>query len=62
MTELQIHEEYQTVLDWRLLRLMQAGYTRKSAIKIAEADYVDLHKACQLIRSCEEKLALKILL
>ena len=50
------------VLSWRKETLERAGYDRDAAQRLAEAKHVDLHRAVDLLKSCEQELALRILL
>jgi hypothetical protein len=54
-------EEPQRVLDWRISRLVMAGYDEASAARLARSG-VDLHTAVGLLeRGCPVELALRIL-
>lgn len=51
------------VVAWRCRRLEEAGYRETSAIELAEAAHVDLHRAIDLLaRGCPAETAARILL
>lgn len=56
--------QFDDLLDWRLTVLVNAGYSERSAKKLAKRhSEVDLHLAVDLLmKGCPEALALKILL
>lgn len=50
------------VVNWRLHTLLASGYKPDIALSLAEATYVDLHLAVELIeRGCSPALAVQIL-
>jgi hypothetical protein len=54
-------EEVRRVLQWRVSRLMRAGYDEETAIRLARSP-VDLHTAVDLLeQGCSPELALRIL-
>ncbi len=56
-------DEAERILSWRFEALERAGYDRRSATKLAERTYVDLHLAVALARGgCPAETALRILL
>ena len=55
--------EHERVLAWRMLSLLDAGYSTENAGALAASTYVDLHEACELLKTgCPEYTATKILL
>lgn len=49
--------------DWRLKRLLDAGFPIEQASEIAIRSDIDLHQALQLVeRGCDPELAARILL
>lgn len=51
------------VVAWRCQRLEEAGYGETAAIELAEAAYVDLHRAVELLElGCPAETAARILL
>jgi hypothetical protein len=55
--------EPERVDDWRLKRLLDAGFPLTVASEIAIRPDIDLHRALQLIdRGCKPELAAEILL
>ena len=51
------------ILDWRLEQLIEAGYGKDDALRLAVQTEVDLHRAVALLRSgCPPETALRILL
>lgn len=51
------------VVAWRCQRLEEAGYDVTAAIELAEAAYVDLHLAVELVElGCPASTAVRILL
>ena len=51
------------VFGWRFDVLVYAGYTHGPALALAEASYVDLHVALDLLKNgCPPETALRILL
>lgn len=61
LTELDPEPEH--VLAWRLSVLLKAGYSVRTAEKLAHNSYVDLHRAVFLRESnCDEELCIKILI
>lgn len=57
------NDEEQSVLEWRLRMLVEAGFKPDAALQLALDSLVDLHEACELHRrGCSEELALRILL
>lgn len=57
-------DQLDDLLSWRLTMLVLAGYSERSAKKLAKRhSEVDLHLACDLLaKGCPEATALKILL
>lgn len=54
-------DEVQRVLQWRLSRLVRAGYDEESAVRLARSP-VDLHVAIDLVeQGCPPELAVRIL-
>ena len=54
-------DEVQRVLQWRISRLLRAGYDEQSAVRLARSP-VDLHTAIDLVeRGCAPELAVRIL-
>ena len=54
-------DEVQRVLQWRISRLLRAGYDEQSAVRLARSP-VDLHTAIDLFeRGCAPELAVRIL-
>ena len=54
-------DEVQRVLQWRISRLVRAGYDEQSAEKLARSP-VDIHMAIELLeRGCPPRLAVRIL-
>jgi hypothetical protein len=55
--------EDERVVQWRLEGLESAGYDEVTALELALAPYVDLHRALELARNgCPHDLAFRILL
>ena len=55
--------EERCVVRWRLDQLRQAGYDRRTALRIASRTDVDLHVATDLVaRGCPVETAIRILL
>jgi hypothetical protein len=66
MTAAQLDAQRETkmelVLGWRLEQLLQAGYDRRDAAKLARRTDVDLHAAVDLVgNGCPPELAVAIL-
>jgi hypothetical protein len=56
-------DEHETLVAWRLLSLLDAGYDLESATPLCTAMYIDLHEACDLVgKGCPPELATAILL
>lgn len=57
-----VRDEQDTVIRWRVERLLEAGYDGESALVIAFDRDVDLHRAVSLLeRGCPVETALRIL-
>jgi hypothetical protein len=53
----------ETVVRWRLVQLLRAGYDRADAERLAQRTEVDLHVAINLVRGgCPPRIAQRILL
>jgi len=51
------------ILEWRLEQLIDAGYGKEDALRLAVQTEVDLHRAVALLRTgCPPETALRILL
>ena len=66
MTAAQLDEQREAreeqVLSWRLEQLLQAGYERRDADRLARRTDIDLHQAVDLVcNGCPPKLAVSIL-
>jgi hypothetical protein len=62
-SELLQDTELSRVVDWRMGKLLSAGYEQRDARRIAERIEVDLHRAIELLRSgCPAETAVRILL
>lgn len=58
-----VEDEDRRVEEWRLERLIRAGYPGDDAALLAADSDVDVHKAIRLLeRRCPLELALRILL
>jgi hypothetical protein len=53
--------EEREVIEWRLDRLLKAGYDHPRACDLALRTEIDLHRACDLARDCGPDLAARIL-
>lgn len=55
--------EDEEILAWRMLSLLDAGYSATNAGALAACKYVDTHAAARLLaRGCDQETAVKILL
>jgi len=58
-----VPDEHESVVDWRLYCLLEAGYDQITARKVAKHTEIDLHRAVALVteKGCKPLLAGKIL-
>lgn len=62
-SELTYETEDDRVINWRIAELERAGYDEVSALEVALATDVDLHRAIGLVRAgCPVDTAVRILL
>jgi hypothetical protein len=63
LTDRDRDDEPRDVFRWRFRELREAGYSIGGAMRLAETEDVDLHRAIRILeRGCSEPVALEILL
>jgi hypothetical protein len=56
------HPDVQAVVDWRRMELVQCGFPRHLATRVARDERYDLHQLIQLVHEgCSPALAVRIL-